>query len=219
MKRQSLSAEHLCSSIKQYSRETTGAAWEIFWDYKCSKSKSGEDIFESRNIEKTSMHLFIYLCCFGMARNTTNLAYSNLHVFSKMIDEVKTELGSLSDISFENLCERDRQPINKCCKAISHALEVHKISNSETMISKILMASWGQTPAFDTRFVKTYRKYLPPKPGDYFDALMKLSKEYNEKWEMGMNRLESRYAKTEGGNLIPSARLIDMGFWNIGGPL
>ena len=150
-----------------------------------------------------------------MARASTKLSDSNLIEFKEIVTEITPKLKSLDGIIFEHLSEKDELAVESVYDAIEKALIERKISGSETMITKILMTVWGQTPAFDRYFVKTYREYFPPKPVDYFKALKKLSDVYNENWKQALQKLDKEQAYTTAGNKIPVARLIDMAFWNI----
>jgi len=216
----------ITSAVKEYQKVPKKALvadpWEIFWDYKCGVEKKGESIFSEKNISFTSMHLLIYLCCFGMARSKTGLAYTNLNSFTSTVLHIKEEIVKLNGITFEQLDESHRQIVNSCYEKISDELtkesaEKERISGSITMVTKILMACWGHTPAFDRFFEVTYkelREELGWKRGDdYFDCLLTLKKGYEEYWKNEIDALEAPYTKTIGGNNIPNARLIDMAFW------
>jgi len=58
------------------------------------------------------------------------------------------------------------------------------------------------------------RDLLGWKRGDnYFDYLLALREGYEKYWKNNINSLEEKYIKTQKGNRIPNARLIDMAFW------
>jgi hypothetical protein len=210
-----LKAKTICAAIKKYQEGDIGTAWEIFWDYKRGIEKDGGDIFDDKNLTPTTMQLFIYLCCFGMTRNSNALTKSDLNTFTKVIRNSRRYLKAISPIKFEELKEDSRKVVEAAYNCLDYELERMGISNTDTMITKILMASWGHTPAYDSYFKKTYRKYLKPLPGDYFKSLLKLKDEYKTNWKSRFDCLEAKYAKTKGGNSIPHARLIDMAFWQI----
>lgn len=212
-----LNGNQLVKKIRKYQDEGRGIAWSIFWDYKKGIEKRGGNIFSDECLALTSMHLFIYLCCFGMARSPTGLTNSDLDVFTNMIKNIKDNINRLSTITFEKLDKSHRSVINSNCHEISKKLRGVDISGSRTMVTKILMACWGQTPAYDTRFVSAYRKYVKRLPGDYFESLCELKREYETSWKKDILTLGSKYRKTKAGGCdIPHARLIDMAFWELG---
>lgn len=211
-----LKAKKICAAIKKYQTDEVGTAWEIFWDYKRNIEKGGGSIFDAKNLKLTTMHLFIYLCCFGMTRGKHALSKSDLDIFREVIKNSTKDLKKLSTVRFENLKDNDRGVVNAACARLRKELKRKRISSTETLITKILMASWGHTPAYDSYFVRTYRKYLKPLPGDYFNSLLKLNGEYKTVWKNELDRLKAtKYAKTKRGNRIPNARLIDLAFWQI----
>lgn len=210
-----LGAKRVCEAVKKYQDGEVGAAWEIFWDYKCAIENRGSDIFDDKYLQQTTMHLFIYLCCFGMVRGNNALTKSDLKCFTKVIIKSKKSLKALSNIKFDELNEDNRKVVEAAYTRLGVELEKQSISSTETMITKILMACWGHTPAYDSYFVRTYRKYLKPLPGDYFKSLLKLEDKYKTAWKSRFDRLNVNYVKTKRGSPIPHARLIDMAFWQI----
>lgn len=59
----------------------------------------------------TSLHLFVYLTCFGMARATTHLTEITVHDFSKILGELSNSYNAVKDIRFETLTGSDRDPV------------------------------------------------------------------------------------------------------------
>lgn len=224
-----IDAKSILKLIKKYQHgsqyKSEGDAWTIFWDYKKKIEKRGGTIFSKENLDLTSMHLMLYLFCFGMGRATTKLIYSNITDFKEIVKSSKKELDDLNQnqIVFEKLEEKHRQKIKLVFNNLRKELEERGISGSTTMITKILMATWGQTPAYDSRFVSTYRKLLPRKIGyfyeadGYFDSLMTLKKASDKLWRCAsLSNMNDKLTKTPKGNIIPRARLIDMAFYSRG---
>src|SRR5271157_5102403 len=135
MRTMGLGAENICAAIEKYQNDEVGTAWEIFWDYKCNIEKGGGNIFDDNNLELTTMHLFIYLCCFGMVRGPNALVRSDLGSFTEVIKNSKKHLIALSPIKFEELKENDRSIVKAAYDGLSNELKEKHISYTETMIT------------------------------------------------------------------------------------
>jgi len=86
------------------------------------------------------------------------------------------------------------------------------------MMTKILMAIWGEIPALDRYFVAGYRKHVGALPGRTIEMMLKLKRKYETDWREELANLPAKCRHTRRGpkNLIPVVRLIDMGLWYVG---
>ncbi len=187
-----------------------GIAWDIFWNFRAKT-----DIFDVKNTEISSMHLFCYLACFGMARASTKLMTSNLIKFEEFYKKSLDSFKALNEIRFIGLKEDQKTEFNKNYSIIEQNLKELNVSSTYTMITKILMAVTGQTPAFDSYFVYTFRKKVGGFSGNIFNSLIMLNKKYKGEWKEEIGTIDKKYTYIRLDEKIetPTARLIDMAFW------
>jgi len=217
---------NIVQAIRKYHDDSRGCAWDIFWNYKCEIEEGGGSIFSDRHVSTTSLHLFAYLTCFGMARATTRLTRITVHEFEEILRKISSSYNAAKDIRFEALTKSDRDPVVKLLQDTKNALKDKKVSKDKgvssttTMITKIHLAAWGQTPAYDGFFKTTYKivfpgQRFPSMPSSVFDSLLFLKEQYHAKWAEAIAQLPDKYRRTrpDGKYEIPPARLIDMAFW------
>lgn len=204
--------EWLIECIKKYREGYIGDAWDIFWEFRNKK-----DIFALENSKESSIQLFCYLCCFGMARSKTRLAYSNINKFHKFYINSLDSFKELNKFNFESFDKVNKDDFLKYYSNIQNNLKKIDVSCTNTMVTKILMAITGQTPAFDTYFVDEFRKNVGRFSGNIYDALLKLHNKYKNEWQIELINLPKEYKiiidEYKKPIKIPIARLIDMGFW------
>lgn len=200
-------------AIKKYWDNNSYTAWDIFWEFRCST-----DIFDEANSRESATQLFCYLCCFGMARATTKLAYSNLDAFEKFYLETIPVFKEISKFQFESLSIVNRKEFINSYESLGKNLKRFNISKSDTMRTKLLMAVTGHTPALDRYFNLGYKKYFGKGSTKTYTILLTLREEYHHVWKDEIEKLPEKYKFTRRGNKnqIPPARLIDMGFWSLG---
>jgi len=209
----------LAEAIKRYPAERYGVAWAILWDYKCEIEKVGLSILDDNHRWQTALELFAYLCCFGMGRASTRLTNITVDDFADVLAHLRTDtFGDLGSCRFEHFGERYEQARSSIWRQLQAGLNKHGVSTTDTMISKILMGLWGEMPAFDTSFQKTYRHVFGTWPGRVRDVLRQLYDAYEKVWQEEINSLPSILKHTQRGhwNPIPVPRLIDMAFWRLG---
>ena len=205
----------ISEAIIEFRRKYPYDAWDIFWDYKSSIEGDGGDICSEDNLLITTGHLMSYLYRYKMTRNN-KLGSLSEREFSQILSNSSESLRLLSGIRFSTLTAEDQHNIREAYRGLGEELGNYRISPTETMITKILMALWGETPAFDYRAVNTYRKVIGKKPGDYFKSLWKLKLKYESDWKDQIDNLPLTYKQTLKGTAVPHAKLIDMAFWLMG---
>jgi hypothetical protein len=200
----------IIKSIKAYHDNNYGLAWDIFWDYQCAYPLDSQ-----KDLRDYSTQLFVYLCCFGMGRGSTKLAYSNLDKFTEFVNDSKDILITLSTYRLLDITERDKESYNNDIIKLKGILKEYDISSSNIMVTKIIMGVTGKCVAIDSFFENTYRYYYDSKPKNVFDTLLIVKNSYTKNWQKRFDELDKRYLQTRrtSKNNIPVARLIDMGFW------
>jgi hypothetical protein len=210
---------NIVQAIQKYHDSSTGYAWGIFWDYKCETEEDGDNIFSDSHILMTSLHLFVYLTCFGMTRPGTRLIHITVHDFAEILRGLGDSYNPVKDVRFEAL-ESHREHVTSLFKNTLKILDSKKVRPTITMITKILLAAWGQTPAYDSRFRLAYKKAfpgqrIPSSLNSVFDSLLFLKEQYCAKWAEEVAKLpdKTRRTRPDGKYKIPPARLVDMAFW------
>jgi hypothetical protein len=152
---------NVSEAIEQYQNGSYGLAWDVFWDYKCETEADGDSIFSERHILTTSLHLFSYLACFGMARGSTHLTDITVCDLAEKLRKLRDSYNDVKHIKFEMLAESDRDLVVLFFEDTAKALEEPiRVSSSITMITKIHLAAWGQTPAYDKFFKLGYSRLI-----------------------------------------------------------
>lgn len=201
----------ILKSIKAYHKNGYGLAWDIFWDF-----NNENPLKNQKDLREYATQLFCYLCCFGMARASTNLANKNLDSFNDFLNDSKATLIEVSEYNFLELKPKDKIKYNHCIDNLKEILKDYGISSSNTMVSKILLGVTGQCVAIDRFFKETYKYYYEGEnPNHIFETLLILQQSYNKEWENKICKLEKKYFATrrKKHTTIPIPRLIDMAFW------
>ena len=217
-----MDSEKLFKCIKKYQSDPSfrdyNNKWIDFWERKCRIETNGVNIFSEEHLDETSTLLKKYLQSYKMTRFEGGLDETR---FRKAVINFCSSINSLEKIKFGELRECHKEIVQSACNKISE--EMGKINNradSQTMVSKILMACWGQTPAFDSHFRKSFmdeqKINICPATNHLFYNLMDVQHVYLTNWKNALSGFEEKYIKTPEKYQIPHARLIDMAFWELG---
>lgn len=206
---------NIANEINSYINNDVGKEWYFFWNYRNS-FKNPYDIFN--DIYQLSYHLYCYLVQFGMARNSNSILrklsssefimqikeYGQIIKSHKLFD---IELKSPTDFTDTNI---------KTIDNVFKEFDEDEDPNKYLFISKILMALWGQTIAFDKYFKEAFWN-IHDKDGNHFGwaEINKLvfDSHYND---MKLNDFNQKIEAKWGTKNIPIIRFIDMAYWNWG---
>jgi hypothetical protein len=199
--------------IVGYWKSPYGKAWDEFWEYRCQPNI---DIFSRRDIDDTVVLLLKYLKSFGMYRGKNGLHRFDVDSFKNIYRELIEPLKSASAYQFLSIKEEDIPDYEKEIVKIYLILNKYDIKG-DVIITKILMATTGETLAFDShceRCLKTefgissYSPYIAYRIYQCQDI-------YRQNQEQ-IERIKEQYRKTRCGNpqIIPKARLLDMAMWS-----
>lgn len=191
-------------------------AWDIIYDYvNDPRFQSWADLASEQNVEKTALHLGFFLSNWGMFRGSSGLMKSNLHFFQEMVEilfiDIPGDLWNLHLYEFTDDASEHIKLLDCSLEKLRGHLE--KITSpTDTLVTKILMAIWGECPARDLYYEAGFRstypgRRVPPFSGEYMVFLNQLRE--RENWRLPVR-------KTLGGNSYPAAKLIDMAFFEIG---
>jgi hypothetical protein len=165
-----------------------------------------------RQMQQSCLHLGFYLASWGMFRNSALMGRSMKH-YEDVIGVIASSPLSIWEIDAHCYTDENCAAIWETAGLIQGALPE---SNSEILVTKIMLGVFGIVPAFDNRFKKGFgvSKFGPK-------ALHRISAFYRERAEMVEcyrvatldfdtgNETHRRYTR---------AKVIDMIFFIEGGP-
>ena len=156
-----------------------------------------------------ALHLAFYLASWGMYRGSSNLLDKDYKVHVEAVSIIKhfahLRCDKNNEVSIDNL-----EDILLLIKNLSvHYEKKHKVTPTDTLISKIILGTLGCAPAFDRFFIQGVkqekRKFTTLKRRS-LNSLFHFIVE-NEKL---MNTLKKTYPQ------YSTMKLVDMYYWQIG---
>jgi len=189
--------------------------WEVFWDYRCAVQANGDSIFAEPHVYETSVRLISYLFFYGMGRGSTRLlAMRSSRRFACVVRAIATPEGEQLLQTHFGVVNWRHPPFIRVWNDLGEALREIGVSDTETMLSKVLLAVWGEMPALDSRFNRVFKatwdvERRPPLAG----VLDCIRQRYAETWQNEIQAAPDAWKHTSGGNPIPDARLVDIAFW------
>ena len=189
--------------------------------YKCFHDARNNS---NQNLDYTSLQLAFYLASWGMYRGSSFLLQKDYKVHIPVVEKIlDNRYDCLFGIEYPELRKAEVQELLKDVEKfmvdyyedIRIQVKGTKLKNklSNTLITKILMGSFGCVPAYDRFFVDGIKEHSVT-TGNYNNkSLMKLVDFYDSNREC----LESARRAFKVYNLqYPQMKLLDMGFWQIG---
>ena len=138
------------------SQNTRYASFDICYNY--FYSHKGKLIGD--NLESSCTQLWAYLGSWGMLRGSSKLLKSHSCASLKEIIEfISNEPEQTWHIDVDNYLSNSAKSIKTICnisKNISQRLKDIDVSPTITLVSKIMLGVFGNVPAFDTYFTKTF---------------------------------------------------------------
>ncbi len=192
--------------------------WEVFWDYKLDVEGNGGSIFVEPTVFEASARLISYLFFYGMGRGSTRLLGVNS---SRRFASVLMVMAAphAQELFLQQFFEVDDWRTTPGFTAVWNdlggALRDVCVTDTHIMRSKVLLAVWGQMPALDERFSRTFMakwKFWLKRPFPA-NVLNTIRQAYTEEWRQEIEAVPEDWKHTLAGNRIPDARLIDIAFW------
>lgn len=211
----------ITSVIQQYVQSAISDQHHRYhsWDH-CRKVFS-----EIQSTSLHSLHLGFYLASWGMYRGSGGLLQRNhtIHAgptdiyYSGRFDHLKCFLGTEVDEGQLSSVISLRDAISAYYQTILFKRgnnELRPISATDTLISKIILGTFGCVPAFDDFFIKGLKAAQIKKRRFNEDGLREIFKFQRE------NREEIEQCALvileNSGVHYPAMKIIDMYFWQIG---
>ena len=193
------------------------------WEY-CYKAFHDARKEKDVDIDYLSLQLAFYLASWGMYRGSSFLLQKDYKIHIPVVEELlKNEYDPLLGIQCVKLRKESNQALlNK----IYNSLETHynsardsvketdiKSKVSSTLITKILMGTFGCVPAYDRYFIDGVKNQKVSTGNYNLSSLLKLVDFYEENY----SELEQARSNMEVCGLpYPQMKMLDMGFWQIG---
>lgn len=157
--------------------------------------------------DTAALHLGFYLASWGMYRGSTFLLQNDYKIHTEVVRLIK-EYNS-KKISDLNILVKS---IVDYYKNNAHKNSKDSNESSDTLITKILLGTLGNTPAYDRFFIEGITLHNKNNPSK------KIHKNFSTKNLSQLNKfyLENINEFKEFENEFPPMKLIDMYFWKLG---
>lgn len=221
-----LTIENICTEIKQAHEEEyhRGQSWEycygFFRNYK--KIRNSDDLLDS-----AALHLGFFLASWGMFRGSSFLLQTNYKYYIPV-------MRVLMEPKYDDLWDADWLDVKKRATLLNllfdlnqELRDVMKKKNgfnhkepSDTLVTKIIMATMGCVPAYDRYFKAGLKKFLKSnneKRGvsfnkRSFEKLLHFSEEDKTLREIYKRSLSTISPEVK----YPPMKLLDLYFWRLG---
>lgn len=149
-------------NIREYLNERNAelryASFDYCFNYFRSFYESGNhrEIASKTNLQMSCLQLGFYLASWGMFRGSAFLLRKSLKHFEHLIKEIAYMDSKLWEIDVGLYSSDNIDTILKARNAIRNKLGGSTEYASDTLISKIMLGVFGNTPAFDQNFCKGF---------------------------------------------------------------
>lgn len=172
-----------------------------------------QDIYfkeEKDNADTAALHLGFYLASWGMYRGSTFLLQNDYKIHIEIVRIIK-EYYSKDIFDFDNI-EKIKNKIIQHYKHNAHKNSNKNSEATDTLITKILLGTLGNVPAYDRYFLDGILKYNKQNSNN------KIEKKFSAKSIENLNEFfENNYNEfKEFENKFPKMKLLDMYFWKLG---
>ncbi|MGF1558811.1 MAG: hypothetical protein ACFCUL_06960 [Flavobacteriaceae bacterium] len=156
-----------------------------------------------------SLHLGFYLASWGMYRGSSKLLERDFLVHLDAVEIIKNH-KDLRCNSKHEVSLRDVDTIRRLIKELSaYYKNIHSVTPTDTLISKIILGTLGCLPAFDRFFLDGVKEH-----GYDFKSLNEKSLislfDFSDKNKDNLGMIQKKYP------LYPLMKLVDMYFWQVG---
>lgn len=221
-----LTIDDICNEIKRANEDEyhRGKSWEYCYGFFRNYKKFRED---PELLDQAALHLGFFLASWGMLRGSSFLLQTNYKYYIPVIRVlVNPKYDNLWNENYLSTKEQEKD-LNLLFDLKKELKRVMKEQNnfnyqapSDTLITKLIMATMGCVPAYDRYFTAGLRRFLK-KNGEKrgasfskksFEKLLKFSREDDT-----LNKIYKRSVPTvvRGVQYSPM-KLLDLYFWKLG---
>lgn len=211
--------QNIKTYIKEGRKTPTGryTSFDYCYNYFYSFRKKPEKLASKTNIEKSCLQLGFFLASWGMYRGSTTVLSKSVKHFEALIKTVIAREDSKIywKIDVNEYNDKNIQLLLVLKEKIEDALGNNP---SDTLVTKIMLGIFGNTPAFDVNFKKGMRRY---KYGVYKfkeQSLKTISKFYEHHTKALSSRIPTfKFSNGQKTNIMyTKAKLVDMAAFQAG---
>lgn len=170
------------------------------------------------NVDMLCLHLAFYLASWGMYRGSSFLLQKDYFVHKPVIEIIMdSKYDKLWNLSADDLLHKDSvialifDVKNKVVNA--YKCQINCKVATDTLVTKILMGTFGCVPAYDRYFIEGIRSKKTAVQKFRTNSLKQIAKYYID----NKSEFESIREKiNKNGVEYPPLKLLDMYFWQIG---
>ena len=236
-----LSPTELSELVDAYKRQMEGdnarfTSFDYCYNYFQQARKEGRTnlLAEGPQLELSVLQLGFYLASWGMYRGSTALLQHSSKVLIPVIEAIATtppadwdadmlfEEGDTGASRLMGLYEKIEKAL-QFNPSKSTGNKSYSQSPTVTLITKIMLGVWGNTPAFDSYFCKGYGRSIGTGKQDFVcrqtaETWQELHSDYKSNTEISEVAEIRTKPFIEGGNTFPypKAKLIDMAYFQHG---
>ena len=196
-------------------------SWEhCYCQFKKARKTAGKTDFDY-----LALHLAFYLASWGMYRGSSQLLQKDYRVHLGIVREVqKPKYHILNSLTAKSILTNGStvEILFELTRQLKSNYEKHRVTPTDTLITKVLMGVYGAVPAYDNYFLQGLHtchiwdeNRCPKKITKTFN--MKSVIELAEFYENNRDEFSKAY-KMIGANRsrYPQMKLVDSYFWTIG---
>lgn len=131
------------------------ASFDYCFNYFQERYKNGKikTIADPKNMQLSCLQLGFYLASWGMYRGSTFLLQKSVKIFENLIKYIASDECDVWGIDVDKYMDENINKLIECGKKIKEKLDVHETKKAtDTLITKIMLGVFGNTPAFDGYF-------------------------------------------------------------------
>ena len=183
-------------SVKDIDYSRRYSSWDVCYEY----FRDVKSFDKNSNI--AGFHLGFYLASWGMFRGSSKLLNSGIKKYNDLA---------------ELLISKKHAGFIEQYNSIEKFLEENAISATQTLITKIMLGVYANTPAVDKFFNKTARKYCIGiyDKNDAKEVLKKIEGIFNTKIDNGQT-VEEFIETLPKGDVLSKEKILDGMFFQIG---
>jgi len=177
------------------------------------------------NVDAVTLHLAFYLASWGMYRGSSQLLQKDYKVHTRIVQELLEEKYSqLWHLDFDAVDTEAPEVslVIQLAKRLKHIYADLQVSPTETLVTKVLLGTFGCIPAYDTLFINgvTYwnqgvpQEFKPKFPARFginsYRGLIDFYREHKNEFREAQDFIAKH------GTNYPVMKLADMYFWSLG---
>lgn len=125
--------------------------------YSFNNDEKISELASDDNIQMSCLQIGFYLASWGMMRGSSFLLEKSLLHYSKLIYAISKMDPILWEIDADNYSQENIAKLLECKEDIKESLRTKDKTPTDTLVTKVMLGVFANTPAFDTFFNKSFR--------------------------------------------------------------